>query len=501
MALNSIFELTTQLLLSSPQVLANIMAGNNQAGPSRTTRVGQQAAATLVSPLVSSAHARSHANKGKAPAVPRLRAASSPSFPPFRSPTVAAGVTTQPAPPPETPKSEPAQSFPPFNALSPIHSRSLPSNEEERAPSPLASNHGSEQADEEKQPSFHASGSRRPWDSDNGSEDHFRPADHAFLHALSALSREIKDIHHRESSATPAAPSVSRPKPRTPDPYDGSDPLKLNTFLVQLKLYFAATPSLASDEDKVTFACSYLKGNAFAYFQPELIDDAADPEWLHSYSTFVQVLQENFGAFDATAEAEAALDQLKMGDRQRISKYNVLFQQHSALVSWGPAALQHRYYQGLPDRIKDALLNHPKPGSLARLRSLAQAIDQRHWEREAERTRNTRASEKSAPAKSSTASTPSSKSSAPSTSKSSSSAPRAPAASKDSTHLGANGKLTPEERQRRFDNELCLFCGGAGHKANKCLKSQKKAKGRAAVTEPAEDAESTAHISDTESKN
>lgn len=510
MALNSIFELTTQLLLSSPQVLANVMAGNNQAGSSRSTRVSQQAAATLVSPLISMAHARSHANKGKDPAAPRSRAVSSSAIPSFRSPTVASGVPAQPALVPRTPKSEPAAPFNPFNPLSPIHSRSVPSNEEERAPSPQPSNrapspppsnHASERADDERQPSSHGSGPRRPWDSDNGSEDHFRPADHAFLNALSALSREIKDIHHRELSATPAAPSVSRPKPRTPDPYDGSDPLKLNTFLVQLKLYFAATPSLASDEDKVTFACSYLKGNAFAYFQPELIDDAADPEWLHSYSTFVQVLQENFGAFDATAEAEAALDQLKMGDRQRISKYNVLFQQHSALVSWGPAALQHRYYQGLPDRIKDALLNHPKPGSLPRLRSLAQAIDQRHWEREAERTRNTRASEKSAPAKSSTASTPSSKSSAPSSSKSSSSAPRAPAASKDSTHLGANGKLTPEERQRRFDNELCLFCGGAGHKANKCLKSQKKAKGRAAVTEPAEDAESAAHISDAESKN
>ncbi|KAF7430996.1 hypothetical protein PC9H_006711 [Pleurotus ostreatus] len=90
----------------------------------------------------------------------------------------------------------------------------------------------------------------------------------------------------------------------------------------------------------------------------------------------------------------------------------------------------------------------------------------------------------------------SSKSSTPS-----SSAPRATATSKDSTHLGANGKLTPEEHQQRFDNELCLFCSGAGHKANKCLKSQKKAKARAAVTEPAEDAESTAHISDAESKN
>lgn len=130
------------------------------------------------------------------------------------------------------------------------------------------------------------------------------------------------------------------------------------------------------------FALSYLKGNTFAYFQPTLIDDNTSPEWLDSYSEFVQVLQENFGAFDVTAEAEAALDQLKMGDRQHISKYNVLFQQQSVYVLWGQSALQHCYYQGLPDRIKDGLLNHSKP--TLRLRALAQSIDQRHWKREAE---------------------------------------------------------------------------------------------------------------------
>src|ERR1700730_5907485 len=36
--------------------------------------------------------------------------------------------------------------------------------------------------------------------------------------------------------------------------------------------------------------------------------------------------------------------------------------------------------------------------------------------------------------------------------------------------LGADGKLTPEECQRHFDNNLCLFCGAVGHKANECCK-------------------------------
>ena len=37
--------------------------------------------------------------------------------------------------------------------------------------------------------------------------------------------------------------------------------------------------------------------------------------------------------------------------------------------------------------------------------------------------------------------------------------------------LGKDGKLTPQERQRRFDNNLCMFCGGPGQSAKDCLKS------------------------------
>jgi hypothetical protein len=51
--------------------------------------------------------------------------------------------------------------------------------------------------------------------------------------------------------------------------------------------------------------------------------------------------------------------------------------------------------------------------------------------------------------------------------------------------LGKDGKLTSQERQRRFDNNLCMFCGGTGHTANSCPKSTSsasKAKARGAQT-------------------
>ena len=47
--------------------------------------------------------------------------------------------------------------------------------------------------------------------------------------------------------------------------------------------------------------------------------------------------------------------------------------------------------------------------------------------------------------------------------------------------LGPDGKLKPEERKRRFDNNLCLRCGGPGHTVLDCPQT-KKPKGRAATT-------------------
>src|ERR1700678_1608830 len=52
-----------------------------------------------------------------------------------------------------------------------------------------------------------------------------------------------------------------------------------------------------------------------------------------------------------------------------------------------------------------------------------------------------------------------------------------------------NGKLTPQERQRRMDNKLCLYCGETSHKAGNCNKqssSSSKAKARAAKVEEKE---------------
>jgi len=49
----------------------------------------------------------------------------------------------------------------------------------------------------------------------------------------------------------------------------------------------------------------------------------------------------------------------------------------------------------------------------------------------------------------------------------------------DATKTGKpRGPLTPEERQRRKDLKLCLYCGGTNHNANSCPNMPEAAKKR-----------------------
>ncbi|RDX50749.1 hypothetical protein OH76DRAFT_1348391, partial [Lentinus brumalis] len=129
-------------------------------------------------------------------------------------------------------------------------------------------------------------------------------------------------------------------------------------------------------------------------------------------------------------------------------------------VGWGNEALQYQFYKGLPSRLKDRISEIGKPKDLHKLRELAQSIDARYWERRTEQNRETRTStsgSKSPPTPNLL--TPSK----PAT-------PKTPAktAKPYADKLGKDGKLTPEERQRRFAANLCLFCGGPGHTADVC---------------------------------
>ena len=291
-------------------------------------------------------------------------------------------------------------------------------------------------------------------------------------------------------------------KTKEPDTYDGSDPRKLNNFILQCNLFFRSDAVYDDEAARVSFALSYLRGMALDYFEPSIIDSDEIPIWMDNWSAFVRILRIQFGPIDPTAEAEESIDNLKMHDNQHILKYNVEFTRLAVRTGWDDSVLRHRYYSGLAERIKDVMGQQGKPATLDDMRTLAHSIDSRYWERTREKSRSGKSKADASDKSDHKSDKPDDKNKPGSSSgnnnnrnkgKANSGKPASTSSSSSSTpsiadKLGKDGKLTPQERQRRFDNNLCLFCGGTGHTAKDCSKassSAAKTKARAAqASEP-----------------
>src|SRR6202040_1223551 len=177
--------------------------------------------------------------------------------------------------------------------------------------------------------------------------------------AISALARNVR-----------TQGDGSQAKVQEPDPFDGTDPTKLQTFLVQLQLSFSDRPqSFGQDNWKVNFAISYVKGLALAHFENALIepDVLAAASWPDNYSKLVSELKLYIGSPNTIGEAESRLQTLAMKPTQHIAKYLVDFTRLSTITGWDSRALRHQFYQGLPAQIKDEIARIGKPDTLSQL--------------------------------------------------------------------------------------------------------------------------------------
>ena len=139
-----------------------------------------------------------------------------------------------------------------------------------------------------------------------------------------------------------------------------------------------------------------------------------------------------------------------------------------------------------------------KPFTLSEMRALAHSIDHHYWERQKEKSRGGKKSDdkpdkgksddkgkaSTSGSNSNSGSSGSNNNNRNNKNKKDNKSGMAPSTSGApnplADELGRDGKLTPQEQQRRFDNNLCLFCGGPGHTTTNCTKAAaSKAKARA----------------------
>ena len=325
-----------------------------------------------------------------------------------------------------------------------------------------------------------------------------RPETDRFIEAIAQLSSSLRDLRRDP------APKTEKIKVREPDTFDGSNPRKLRDFLVSCNLHFRDRPQVfASDEKRILFILSYLKGSALSWFEPGLNDPTNSAHWMWDYQAFLSELEDNFGPHDPVGDAEKSLHELSMKKTAHIVKYNVEFWELASRVSWNEAALRDRYFCGLPLRLRTEVLRGGKPNTLAALRLKAQDADNIYWMQEEETRLESKNSGNSGnPSKkdlnknsnSHSSSKPSPASNNNSTSSSSKAPPKSSSKDKPknsiSDKLGKNGKLTGDERERRMKEGLCLYCGEKGHVAHDCPKSAAAKARSAKVTTPESKADS-----------
>ena len=161
----------------------------------------------------------------------------------------------------------------------------------------------------------------------------------------------------------PADPPHSRVKTRDPDPYDASDPSKLRAFLSQCRLAFRSRPNnFTNDQIHITYAVPWLKGTALRWYEPNLTLPEDDlPDYPLFWDAFEDALKATFGEPDPVASAATKLDNLSMKDTHHVTRYNVEFNEYSALTCYNEHALYTRYYKGLAPCLKDAFVYSGKP--------------------------------------------------------------------------------------------------------------------------------------------
>src|SRR6266481_6548684 len=143
-----------------------------------------------------------------------------------------------------------------------------------------------------------------------------------------------------QTLAAPKPMSVPMTKLQEPDTFDGADPNKLRTFILQCSLHFRDhANAFTSDRAKVAYALSFLTGLALGWFEPMLFDQDEDPPWLFDWPLFQSKLSANFRSFDLVGEAEAEIEGLSMPESSRVTLYFVEFNCLTAHLQWGDSAL------------------------------------------------------------------------------------------------------------------------------------------------------------------
>ena len=262
-----------------------------------------------------------------------------------------------------------------------------------------------------------------------------------------------------------------------PSEYDGKDRNACHTFVAQLRLYISGNPSLfTAEESKVLFAATYLRGKAFSWIEPKLANPTslASLAILSDFNTFCLELIRNLG--DPDREKNMAKKLNGISQTSSAANYRTEFDNISQYLTWDDSALRAKFYDGLKSDVKDALSYVlEEPNNYKDFQDLCIRLDNRIYERKTE-TRG-RTDHRTKPVERTVNRTVTRTFPTPRTSSSTTTSNRTSTGpvpmDLDATRSKKFKPLTPQERQKRIDNNLCLYSGESGHRAGQCPTKRK----------------------------
>ena len=221
-------------------------------------------------------------------------------------------------------------------------------------------------------------------------------------------------------------------------------------------MVFRSRPDCFNSKEKnIWYALSFLRKDAFTWYQTL---EQAKYE-IKSFDEFCDLFLATWGEAD---EAQNAKDKLKsMKQRGPCSAYVTEFNHYALLTGYDDNAKRELFYDGLKEGVKDLLLTMPDEPDFTKYQAQAVKCDIRPLKRRQDHQCTVAPSAPFVPR------------------------PNPPSQQPTPMEIDQidisskkKGPLTPSEKKRRVDNNLCLYCGDGDCAGSKNTESCPKLKAR-----------------------
>ena len=306
----------------------------------------------------------------------------------------------------------------------------------------------------------------------------FDPTNPAHVNQMmESLQARISFLETNQTPPQTASLNSRQPKIANPEKY-GGDKESLRDFLATCRsVFIIRSADYDTDTKKILFIGNLLTGPARTWFR---VQEENATSLMVNYEEFVTGLKDLFGDPNAQTTAQNKLRVLTQG-RGSVANYTSHFMNLIFDSGYDIEARKACFYNGLSDEVKDGLALTELPNDLTALIKMATKLDNRLFDRRRSAIRNRiPTSPPMTPPQRTVTWKPAltTNSWKPKTifPRPNGSSGPTPMDLDKTTHVRA---ITPEERTRRMDNKLCLYCGKPNHIAVDC--PNKNAKVRAAT--------------------